>query len=482
MSACYLSTNSGNAVYCHLFNKNTTTMKKNLLHLLTPICAATLSYLPVMAQWQHVGTPNFAAGAVKYTSMVLSRDTPVVAYRDNSAGGAGRVSVMRYDGIGWGAVGNTGFTANRVKEVSLAADSATGQLYVAYQDTVDGIHVDKFDGINWVNVGGTGYVANAQADEITMLVAGDGTPYIGYRDGNQSYKANVMKYTGGSWQQVGNADISGAASAQLAFAIDHYGRPYAVSEYSSAELIQVQRFDGSTWVDVGQSGFDTASYATPVSIAIGDNNQPYVALSYHDSHYPVKAWTYNGSSWILIGGQPATGTYAEDVRIAVNHQNVPVITYADYNGNYQLSARYYNGSTWVPLGPADFTTGEADYAALAINSRNDVYVGYEDFGNSNGATVDIYLHNVGVHEVPGLEGFSLYPNPSRGKYQISFSQEQAGEVSLIVSDMTGRIALQRTESNSRGKEVLDLTGLAPGTYALQVKTATGMENRLLELQ
>ncbi len=457
-------------------------MKKNLLHLLVASCALILPGLTATAQWQHVGAPNFAAGAVKYTSMVLAKDTPVVAFRDNSAGGAGKVTVMRYDGNGWGSVGNTGFTTNRIKDVSLAADSATGHLYVAYIDSIDGIHVDQYDGTTWSNVGGTGFVSNVQADEIKMLVAGDGTPYIGYLDANHSYKANMMKYAGGSWQQVGLANFSTQSSTWVDFAIDHYGTPYAVSEYTAnPELIEVSKFDGSSWAAVGTVGFDTASYATQVALAIGPNNQPYVAVSYHNNHYPIKVWTYNGA-WSLIGGQAATAAYAADVDLAVNSLNLPVISYADYNGSYQQSVKYYNGSAWIQLGSADFTSGEADFGSLAINSRNDVYLAYEDYSNSYGATVDVYLHNVGVHEVAGLKSFTLYPNPSKGKYRISYQPEQTGAVSLMVSDMTGRTVLQKTMSDSNGTEEIDLTGMVSGVYALQVKTATGMETRLLELQ
>jgi hypothetical protein len=245
----------------------------------------------------------------------------------------------------------------------------------------------------------------------------------------------------------------------------------------------VQKFDGSNWVDVGSTTFDTASYATGISLAIGPNNRPYVAATYHDGNNEAKVWSYNGTSWILIGGQPATSIDAEEVKLAISKTGVPVLSYIDYStSDHKASVKFFNGVSWNFLGNQAFTGAQADYSSLAINSLGDVFLAYEDYANGNGATTDVYLHNTGIHDEPGIAGFNVYPNPNTGKFQISFKAVQAGEVSLSFTNMMGQKVWEDTRSGYSGQESVDLSNLAKGLYALQVKTETGTENRLIEIK
>lgn len=458
-------------------------MKSKSLPLLLLAAALGLGSPSFAQPWQHVGTPGFSSGGVERTSLAIgANDMPIVAFRDNSASGNGKLTVMKYSSGSWSNMG-TNISTNAVWEVSLATDSATGTPYVAYVDSVLSVCVVKYNGSSWTAVGSAGITTNNQADLVKMLVAGDGTPYIGFRDGNQSYLSNMMKYSGGSWSLVGTGNFSSVAAGAASFAIDHNGTPYAASAGSGfPETIQLQKFNGSNWITVGAMDFDTSSFATNISLAIAPNNQPYVGLTYHDGSYQVKAWTYNGSSWLRVGGDVTT-TDAEEVNIVVSKQGVPLVSYSDYdNLTYKITVSKFIGGVWSALGNTNFTAARADYSSLAVNSVGDVFVAYEDYGNAYGATVDEYLHNVGIHEANGLTAFNLYPNPNTGKFQISFKAAQAGDVQLSVTNMMGQQVWQDTRSASNGTESIDLSSVAKGLYTLQVKTTAGAENRLVEIK
>jgi hypothetical protein len=433
-------------------------------------------------QWQHVGAAGFASGAAANISMVIGKnDTPIVGFRDNGAGG-GKATVMYYTNNTWISMGNTGFSPNAVNEVSMAADTARNNIYIAYIDSVAGVTVAQYNGTGWTLLGAPGFTANTQSDNLKMLVAPDGTPYLGFLDDNQSYKANMMKYTGGSWSQVGTTNFSTLAGYKVAFAIDRNNVPYAaIASSSYPETVEVQKFDGASWVDVGTTAFDTSSYGTKIALAIDTNNRPYVAMTANASPYAAHVWGYNGSRWVMIGG-PATAGDAEELNLAISGKNLPVLSYSDYaNSSYKASVVYYNGVSWNSLGNTDFTAAEADFTSLAINSRNDVFVAYEDFANGNGPTVDEYLHNTGIHDAPGLAGFKLYPNPNNGKFRISYTATQPGETELSVSDMMGRIVWQDARTGN-GTESIDLSSISTGLYTLQVKTTAGIETRLVEIK
>jgi hypothetical protein len=440
------------------------------------------SFLTASAQWLPVGPPSFTGSGVMYTSMAIGKnDTPFVAYRDNSAAGGGRLGVKKYAAGSWASVGTTWVNADAVQSVSLAIDTATGHLFVACYDSLESVIVFEYNGTDWDSLGTSGFVANNQLGQIQMLVAGDGTPYIGYIDGNQSYKANMMKYSGGSWAQVGAANFSSQSGTYITFALDHHGVPYAASQASGyPETIEVQKFDGNSWVAVG-GVFDTSSYATQISLAIDTNNNPYVALTHHDAPYQTAVWGYIGAAWHKIG-QNVTAGDAEELNLKATNQNTLIISYIDYtNTMHQISVSRYTPAGWNLLGNQDFSAGTAEYSSLAVSSKGDVYVAYKDDATGYGATVKEYLHTTAINTVSTLAAFKLYPNPNNGRFEVSFEQSTATDMTIAVTDMMGRTVWQDTRT-ATGSIAIDLFGITKGLYTLQVKTNDGISNSLVEIR
>jgi hypothetical protein len=450
---------------------------KNLLFLLA--FATLTSSLHLSAQWQPLGGAGFTGTDVAHTSITITgSSTPVVGFRDNGFAG-GKLSVMEYTGSSWTSLGNAGFSPGNVTEVWMTSDSATGTPHVAYLDSLSGLTVAKYNGTSWGFIGGSS-IASGTPDQILLVIAGNGTPYLGYRDASGTSKTNVKKYSGGSWSSVGSANFSGAAEG-VSFAVDHQGVPYSAASLTGGLGMQVQKFNGSNWVNVGNPGFDTALTLTKVSIAVGANNQPYVALTKSTSPNQIVLWTYNGSAWVQVGGNVTT-TRGQGVALVISKQGRPYIAYDDFGVSNKATVAYLNGSTWSTFGNADFSGSTAKSLSLAINNAGDGYVAYQDLANSSAATVQKISHVTGIEETGGLTEFKIYPNPSSGKFQINYKSAQAEEVQLSITNMMGQPVWQETRTNSNGTEFIDLTGVAVGLYTLQVKTNIGIENRLVEIR
>ena len=74
--------------------------------------------------------------------------------------------------------------------------------------------------------------------------------------------------------------------------------------------------------------------------------------------------------------------------------------------------------------------------------------------------------------VTGLQSMSLSPNPASGSSALRVNFENAGEVTMDIIDVTGKIVRSNTSSVTSGDYIynLNLTGLAQGIYNVRVTT------------
>ncbi|HWB63799.1 MAG TPA: hypothetical protein VG603_09835, partial [Chitinophagales bacterium] len=175
----------------------------------------------VFGQWQNVGSPAFSAGQSSYTSLTVDKDgTPYLAFQDQSDG-MNKITVMKYSSGSWVNVGPARFSFGEADYISLAIDSASGTLYVAYDDQSNGnggATVRKFNGTNWDTLGTSDFTASDAP--YTTLIVKNGTPYLAFEDFNNSFKTTVMKYTNNAWSDVGTEGFSAGSADYISLAMD----------------------------------------------------------------------------------------------------------------------------------------------------------------------------------------------------------------------------------------------------------------------
>lgn len=81
------------------------------------------------------------------------------------------------------------------------------------------------------------------------------------------------------------------------------------------------------------------------------------------------------------------------------------------------------------------------------------------------------------------KGISTYPNPVLQNMQISYPAAKAGAVDLRVYDLTGRQLLQKKVNAGAGQNLfqLNLNGLTPGTYMLQMRNGVELTTRKFQV-
>ena len=258
------------------------------------------------SSWSDVGTPGMSYASASYTQIALSSSgDPYVSYRDNAR--SGKASVLKYQSdTNWQYVGEETFSDGGVSYLRLAFNPLTDEPYAAYADNSwqNLVVVKKFNGSSWENVGNPGV---SEGSIITLSLAfnpSTGEPYLAYGDSVYSNKAVVKKWNGSSWETVGTAGFSSSDAGYIAIAFHpETFEPYVVFEDGTdgGYKATVMKFTGSSWEYVGNPRFTTDSAWDPSIAFCPSTNEPYIAFGDESQSSKASVMKFNGSGWSLVG-------------------------------------------------------------------------------------------------------------------------------------------------------------------------------------
>jgi acid phosphatase type 7 len=141
----------------------------------------------------------------------------------------------------------------------------------------------------------------------------------------------------------------------------------------------------------------------------------------------------------------------------VNKHNEKQLNYGE---NVELTASWKGTYRW--------STGQTNVPSVTLTPQSDMVVTVQD---SLGYLADTFRLSVAppLATTPQSSGFVVYPNPGTDRFVIENSDGQSSDISLTITDLTGRIVKQETLKN-RNKQEIDLRTLAAGTYLIEVKS------------
>ncbi len=253
------------------------------------------------SSWSDVGTPNFSTGYTSSPSIAIhpTNGEPYVAFLDQ---GSSSISVMRFNGTSWLAVGSgSPISATGINSLKLRFNLATAEPYVAFNNGTARVY--KFDGVSWSNVGGS--AGNAVTNIYTALDFEmnplTNEPYLifQYPSPSQHYRPVVKKYNGTAWVQVGGTvPDTAVTSPRIAFD-SASGQPYILYCIGFAsggiEGTHCMTLNNGAWADVGAvlpfADDDVTLAVSPVT------HRPYVGFTYGWSY--VKK--FDGYDWVNAG-------------------------------------------------------------------------------------------------------------------------------------------------------------------------------------
>ena len=175
--------------------------------------------------------------------------------------------------------------------------------------------------------------------------------------------------------------------------------PIVYDDYGDGGDIYVKRWNGSSWVQVGNTFLDVVaenqSSYTP-SLALDSSDNPVVSWSQcvslgestsqvfctNESVF-VKRW--NGSEWIQLGNALNDFKFAVNPSLAIDNSDNPVVAWntVTFGGSGDnIYVKRWNGSSWVQQGPFLNALNKRTFSpSLALDSLGNPVVSWDELGN-----------------------------------------------------------------------------------------------------
>lgn len=189
-----------------------------------------------------------------------------------------------------------------------------------------------------------------------------------------------------------------------------------------------------------------------------------------------------------------THTWAADLDITLTSPNGTIVELTSDNGgngdNYTATV-FDQESTNGPItgGTAPFTgtfVPEGDLATIyGEMSGGDWVLTIVDDANQDGGSFNSFILEIcvlGTLSVDNLEnsisGFSIYPNPNNGSFNVNLNSSSNNTISIGVFDIRGRkVFNKRYESSPTINEVINLKNVQSGIYLLQVRDGLNKQTK-----
>ncbi len=82
----------------------------------------------------------------------------------------------------------------------------------------------------------------------------------------------------------------------------------------------------------------------------------------------------------------------------------------------------------------------------------------------------------GIRETGALKELTIYPNPNKATFTVSFSAESAENTTILITDILGQNVFESVEDFSEGEHhfPIEIKNVRGGIYFLYLKTAHGV--------
>ncbi len=229
---------------------------------------------------------------------------------------AGNAQVWRFDGNTWDIVGGQGINgswAAGTYEDLMSMISYGGNLYVGLGTTANDAEVWKYNGTSWTQVGGDSLNSSwgAGYEEVSSLASYGGNLYAGL--GNSANDAEVWRYNGTSWTKIGGDSINSGwtANYERVSSMAVYGGNLYAGLGASVGDAEVWKWSGSAWSKVGGDGLNSSFNTNyeQVESLLPYNGKLYAGLG--NTTGDAEVWEYNGTTWSQIGGDGLSGSWID---------------------------------------------------------------------------------------------------------------------------------------------------------------------------
>ena len=251
------------------------------------------------------------------------------------------------------------------------------------------IFMKQFDGLDWIELANSGRgngvsgLASYNATKPVVRVGTNGFPVVAWKrtlSAASGERVFVARWDGTNWVGFADSHMNGVPSSGGAgfgfvgtpcLVIDSLGMPVVAWDDVTLQAIQVRRWNGTSWVDLGNQGL-TPFVSSPTLAAgpagtlylawvqlYGANPLPYLSQQIYASRYSG-SWSAIGNSQTFPGISASSNLPPTSPSIGVSPNGTVFVTWqAGSTNENSILARKFNGTTWVGVGGSESAPGIA---------------------------------------------------------------------------------------------------------------------------
>ncbi|MBD3905978.1 T9SS type A sorting domain-containing protein [Chryseobacterium sp. Ch-15] len=389
-------------------------MFKNLYTLVTKVSLSAFvlsiagSNFINAQQWQNVGnSPILSANGSGFNDLVIDNTgNYYVSYYDLSVN---KGSVQKLNGTSWSYLGGSaGVTDDYANHNSLSVAPDGSVYHLSKGNNMD---VNKFSGAAWSSL--TSIPTSGFAGYPSSVVSSDNILYT-YVQGT------VRRFVNGAWQQIGTNVISGV-TYHGKIKLGSNGKVYVCQIANGVVSVYENTLTASSttaWTLVGGASlgnaFTESVYAT-LDFTMGADNSLYVVYgkTLNNPNDPnsllrkINVKKFDGTSWLALGDENFGVSESNlDFSITVTPQGKPFVAASSWYENEGKNTVYEINSTtntWSPLGGNYVSDASTHYNDLEFDTNtNSLVLAY---------SLDDYFSQ-GITEGTVVKKFALQVQPS----------------------------------------------------------------------
>jgi len=352
--------------------------------------------------WVNLGAPGFTAGAALSGDIAADGFGRVhVSYKAMETPD-GATLVRRWDEAR-GAWRTLGGRASRGTSWynELAFGPGETPLVVHRDYAVGGrLNVRALRSDAWIDVGPPGGLLG-DAHYTRIAIGRAGVPVVAYQDHSTTPPDQVTvaaySFADRRWSALAGHGVSGGTAGYVSLAVGPQGAPWiAFADGLAGGRLTVMRFDAQGgWSLVGPRGGGSSAQAHNATLCFDGQGRAHTA--HHVWHSRIEVRRFDGTSWVPLGINPASGPDAPTVEsehwrqwlsLAFDGDDAPFVAYQRLSDRRAVVRRLDPATQrWEAVGPVGFTPGRADYLSMTVDGEGRPVVAFRDGAHADRLSV-----------------------------------------------------------------------------------------------